>query len=123
MSLPPHIPTGNYPASAPVHVLDLELAADQMIAKMQGRRRHTETLAREAGTSVVMMAMEAGDVIKEHTAPSAVSVHLFRGMIELNAGGQSLELRAGQLAFLQPKVPHDLAAKEQSVVILTLSEA
>lgn len=122
MSLPAHIPKGDYPATTPVHLLDLEAAADRLTAKLPGHRRQTETLAREAGTSVVMMAMEAGDAIKEHSAKSPVSVHLLRGHIALNAGGQALELRPGQLAFMQPSVPHDVSALEQSVVLLTLAE-
>ncbi|MFN8617077.1 MAG: cupin domain-containing protein [Dehalococcoidia bacterium] len=122
MSLPAHIPKGDYPATTPVHLLDLEAAADRLTAKLPGHRRQTETLAREAGTSVVMMAMEAGDAIKEHSAKSPVSVQLLRGHIALNAGGQALELRPGQLAFMQPNVPHDVSALEQSVVLLTLAE-
>ena len=122
MSMPAHIPKGDYPAAAAVHLIDLEAAADRLKAKLPGHRRQTETLAREAGTSVVMMAMEAGDAIKEHSATSPVSVQLLRGHIALNAGGQALELRPGQLAFMQPNVPHDVSALEQSVVLLTLAE-
>lgn len=82
-----HIPKGDYPATAAVHLLDLESAADRLAASCPDRRQ-TETLAREAGTSVVMMAMEAGDAIKEHSAKSPVSVQLLRGHVALNAGGQ-----------------------------------
>ncbi|MCC6961380.1 MAG: cupin domain-containing protein [Dehalococcoidia bacterium] len=122
MSLPAHIPQGNYPASTTIHLLDLEQDADRLLAKLPGHRRQAETLAREGGTSVVMMAMEAGDLIKEHSAPSAVAIHLLRGMISLNVDGKTHELRSGQLAFLQPGVPHDVSAQQQSVIVLTLSE-
>lgn len=122
MSMPAHIPKGDHPAPAAVHLLDLEAAADRMAAKLPGHSRHTETLAREAGTSVVMMAMEAGDAIKEHSAKSPVSIQLLRGHVALNAGGQALELRPGQLAFLQPDIRHDVQALEQSVILLTLAE-
>ncbi len=121
MSLPSHLPKGDYPAAAAVHLLDLEETADRLLAKLPGHGRHTETLAREGGTSLVMMAMEAGDAVKEHSAPGTVGVQCLRGHVALTARGQALELRPGQMAFLQPGVPHDLSALEQSVVVLTVS--
>ncbi len=36
-------------------------------------------------------------------------------------GGKVLDLRAGQLGFMQPEVRHDIRAEEQSVVLLTIA--
>lgn len=116
-----HTPSGSYPARAPVHLLDLEAAADRLTAKLPGHRRQTENLAREGDTSVVMMAMEGGDAIQEHSAPGVVSVQLLRGHAVLAVGTESFELRAGNLVLLQPGVRHDVRAEEQSVVVLTIS--
>lgn len=121
MANPDHTPTGNYPLQAPVHLLDLEVSADELLAKLPGNRRQTQNLAREGGVSVVMMAMEAGDAIQEHSTKGAVSVHLIRGHAVLAAGNDSFELRPGQLVLIQPEVRHDLRAEEQSVVVLTIS--
>lgn len=123
MSTPAHIPTGNFPPHASVHTLDLEKTADRLIAQLPGHRRQSETLAREGGTSVVMMAMEAGDIVQEHSAKGPVSVHLLRGHAILTAGGKGVELRPGQLGFMEPGLMHDLRAEQQSVVLLTLSGA
>jgi quercetin dioxygenase-like cupin family protein len=121
VTTPSHVPTGNYPAHAPVHLLDLEAEADRLLAKLPGHRRQSETLAREAGVSVVMMAMEAGDIVSEHHAKSPVSIQLLRGHARLSVGSQESELRPGQLAFIQPELPHGLHAEEQSVVVITIS--
>jgi quercetin dioxygenase-like cupin family protein len=121
MATPEHVPAGNYPAPAPVHQIDLEEAADRLLAKLAGHRRQSENLAREAGVSVVMMAMEAGNAIKEHSAKGAVSVQLLRGHAVLTAQSKSYELRPGQLVLFQPEVRHDLHAEEQSIVVLTVS--
>ena len=114
-------PTGTFPAHEPVHFLDLETTADRLIGELPGHRRRTETLARERGVSVVLMAMEAGDAIEEHSAKGPVSVHLLRGHASLQANEHDHELRPGQLLLIQPEVRHDLRALEQSVVLLTVS--
>lgn len=123
MSMPAHLPKGDYPAAAALHILDLDAEADRLLAKLPGHRRQAQTLARESGTSVVLMAVEAGDEIQEHSAKSPVSIQVMRGHVNLKAAGQAVELRSGQLAFLQPEVAHGLVAIEQSVVLLTLAEA
>lgn len=121
MTTPSHVPTGNYPAPAPIHPLDLEATADRLLAKLPGHRRQTESLARESGTSIVMMAMEGGDEIKEHSAGGPVAIHILRGQIQLTAEGQTYDLRPNQLVFMQPDVRHDLHANTQAVVLLSIS--
>jgi len=116
------VPTGAYPKPATVHLLDLSLEADRLMAKLPGHRRQTESLAREAGVSVIMMAMEAGDILKEHSADGVVTIHLVRGHADLAADGKTHDLRPGQMVMLQPGVRHDVHAAEQSVVLLTVAE-
>lgn len=116
-----HTPTGNYPAHAAVHKLDLEAAAARLLQQLPGHRRQTESLAREGGVSVMVMAMEAGDEIKEHSAAGVITVQVLRGHVALSADGQELDLRPGELALLQPSVPHQLRAEEQSVITLVVT--
>ena len=114
-------PAGGHLAPASVHHLQLDELADGLIARLPGHRRQTETLARESGVSVVLMAMEAGDALDEHAAKGAVTIHLLRGHASLAAEGSDRELRPGDLVMLQPGVRHDILAVEQSVVLLTLT--
>jgi quercetin dioxygenase-like cupin family protein len=101
--------------------LDLETSADRLLAELPGHRRQSVTLAREAGVSLVMMAMEAGDAINEHSAPGVVTVHVLRGQAAVTAGDEEAELRSGELVMLQPGVRHDVRAAEQAVVLLTIT--
>ena len=80
-------PTGEYPRAAATHVLDLQLEADRLIAELPGHGRRTRTLAREGGVSVVLMAMEGGDVVKEHSAGGDVTVNLLRAHATLTPAG------------------------------------
>lgn len=113
-------PQGNYPKPAATHPIDLDAAADRLIAALPGHGRRSENLAREAGISLIMMAMEGGDLMREHSAKGVVTVQVLRGHAALTAGDETHDMRAGELVMLQPEVPHDLRAEEQSVVLLTI---
>lgn len=114
-------PTGEYPKPARVHKLDLESLAAGLLAKLPGHRRQGETVAREGGVSLVMMAMEAGDALAAHSAPGVVTVQLLSGHAVLVAGHETVDMRTGQLAMFQPGISHDLRAEEQSVVLLMVT--
>jgi len=114
-------PKGVHPLTAQSHHLDLEREADKLLARLPGNSRQTENLAREAGVSMLMMAMEAGDLVAEHSAKGVVTVHLLRGHAMLSAAGEALDLRPGQMVMLQPGVPHDVRAEEQSVLLLIVT--
>lgn len=116
-----HPPAGEYPRSAPVHHLDLEVAASQLLSELPGKRRRTRNLARESGVSAMLMALEAGDVVKEHSAEGVVTIQLLRGHVFVSMGSESLELRQEQLLMFQPGIRHDLRAEEQSVLLLTIT--
>lgn len=114
-------PSGTYPQHARAQLLDLEVIADRLLGELPGSRRKTETVAREAGVSVVVMAMEAGDEIKQHLAPGTVSIHALRGHISINADNVDFDVRPAQVVFLQPSTPHSVRAVEQSVIVLTVT--
>ena len=114
-------PTGEYPKPAKTHHLDLEAAAAELRAKLPGTRRQTKSLARESGVSVIMMAMEAGDVHEKHSAPGVVTVQLLDGHAVLVSEGTTFDLRTGEMLVFQPRVVHDIRAEEQSVVVLTVT--
>ncbi|MBI2765556.1 MAG: AraC family ligand binding domain-containing protein [Chloroflexi bacterium] len=116
-----HHPTGPHPEPASVHYLDLEAEADRLTATLAGHRRRSVNLARESGVSLIMMALEAGDAIAEHSAEGVVVVQLLRGHAVIQSGGESYDLRDAQAVLFQPGVRHTIHAEEQSVVLLTVN--
>lgn len=116
-----HEPTGKHPPHAAVRLLDLDESADRLLGALAGHRRQTETLAREAGVSILLMAMEAGDMLREHSAQGVVSIQLLIGHASLNAAGETFDILPGQLVMLQPGVRHDVSAIEQSSLLLTIT--
>lgn len=116
-----HSPAGEYPRRMPVHHLDLDRAAGELLSELPSKRRRSRNLARESGVSAVLMAMEAGDSVMEHSADGVVLIQMLRGRTMVSVGGDSFDLRQGGLLMFQPGVSHDLRAEEQSVLLLTIT--
>jgi quercetin dioxygenase-like cupin family protein len=123
MSQPDHKPSGNFPAPATLHHLDLQAIAVRLAEGLARQGRRAETLARESGVSVVLMAMAEGNVVKEHSAPGVVTIQALRGHVSVTSGGQATELGPGHLLLFQPGVRHDVRALEASTLLLTITGA
>ncbi len=114
-------PEGQYPKPAAIHFLDLEAEADNLVATLPGHRRQTKSLVREHGVSVLMMAMEGGDALMDHSADGVVMVRVVRGHAVVTANNNRSDMRPGQMVLMQPGVQHALEAQEQTVVVLTVT--
>lgn len=73
-------------------------------------------------TKEIRIAMCKGTKMKEHQTHYPIVVHIVEGDISFGIKDQVLELKTGDLIALEPNVPHDLKANENSVVRLTLSK-
>lgn len=80
-------------------------------------------LLETAHSKEIRIAMRAGQMMKEHRTPFPIVVELFEGRLDFGVQGQVLELVKGDLIALDGGIPHDLKAKEDSIVRLTLSKA
>lgn len=70
----------------------------------------------------IRICMAGGNVMKEHSAPGAITIMVLKGRITVASMGYSLELESGAMVSFDADVPHSLEAREQSVVRLTLSK-
>ncbi|MEJ6582753.1 MAG: AraC family ligand binding domain-containing protein [Crocinitomicaceae bacterium] len=66
--------------------------------------------------------MQTGQFMKEHKAPFPIIVHVLQGSVKFGAEGEDIHLKIGDLIGLETNVPHDLLAKENSIVRLSLSK-
>ena len=114
-------PSGKYPEQTRMHHLDLDASAAKLLERLPGHRRASESLAREAGVSVVMMVLESGDSLPDHSAAGVVAVQLLDGRVTLTAGEESADLEARQMVLFQPGVHHSVSAAERSVILLTVT--
>ena len=117
--------------AVPEHrALDLPLmsfAARDELAKLkasdQWRResRAAVTLAKTPAFTIVLIALHAGAMIKEHHAPGAITVAVLEGAIRFRARGEERLLRSGALLALADSIPHEVEALEESAFVLTVS--
>jgi quercetin dioxygenase-like cupin family protein len=72
------------------------------------------------GARVIVLAFEAGHVLKEHRAPRPLLLQAIDGHLRLTATGETHDLRPGGLLFLDASVVHAVEAVEPSRLALTL---
>lgn len=70
----------------------------------------------------VRILLKKGQVMKEHKTPYAIIVHILEGEIDFGIEGVIHPLKKGNIVNLDGNVIHDLTAKKDSIVRLTLSK-
>ncbi|MFD1470266.1 cupin domain-containing protein [Hymenobacter caeli] len=119
----PQRPAGTRPLNAPLLVLDLPQAQAQIKQESAWHRsdRNALTLLQADGLRLVLIALHAGAEMKTHAAPGIISVQVLEGHLGFQAEGQTVELKPGQLLTLQANLPYSVAARQESVFLLTMA--
>jgi quercetin dioxygenase-like cupin family protein len=109
--------------SAAVTVLDLsqEVAALRREPAWQQNDRNAKTFVKEADLRVVLTVLKQGAIVKEHQAPGTAVVEALSGRIRLRIADQAVDLSAGQIVVLEPNLPHDVEALEESAFAITIA--
>jgi len=74
-------------------------------------------------TKEVRIVFKQGQLMKEHQTPYPITVAMIDGELDFGVDGKILNLVKGDLLSLDGGVPHDLLAKSDCIVRLTLSKA
>jgi quercetin dioxygenase-like cupin family protein len=82
----------------------------------------TKVILETSFSKEIRIQMESGQSMKEHQAPFPIIVHILKGEIDFGVKGELHHLHAGDIVSLEGGVPHDLLAKEASIVRLSLSK-
>lgn len=82
----------------------------------------TQVLLETSFSKELRILMKQGQVMKEHKAPFPIIVHLLAGEIDFGVEGTIYTLKQGAILTLPGTIPHDLTAKKDSIVRLTLSK-
>jgi len=98
-------------------------------SELAGSRQHkpwqsglySKLLLKADDLRVLLIAIETGAKLKEHHADGTVSIHALEGTLCIHVQGQTHNLRAGQILTLAPGIKHDLEAREDSALLLTIS--
>lgn len=87
----------------------------------EGRPAIQVMLETEAGKEI-RIAFKKGQVMKRHQTPFPIVVEIFDGCIDFGVNDEVLSLKKGNLIALEGSVPHDLTAREDSIVRLSLNK-
>ena len=80
----------------------------------------TSTLLKSKNIEVVRLVMAAGKEISEHKAPGEITVHCLEGKVAFTALGQTHELTAGQMLYLNAGEPHAVRCIDDASCLLTI---
>ena len=85
-------------------------------------RANVEPIFETSFSKEIRITMAKGQEMKEHQTPYPIVVELLSGEIIFGVEGQNYEVKKGDLLTLSGGVPHNLIAKKESVIRLTLSK-
>ena len=107
----------------PVTALDLldEAARLRQEPTWQQSDRNAKTFVKANDLRLVLTTLKQGAVVKEHRAPGSAVVQTLSGRIRLGLPDRSVELPAGALVVLEPNLPHDVEALEESAFAITIA--
>ena len=116
-------PHPNTRLSGPAVRLDLAGLAGALRGEPHpGKDGHRQVgLVHRGDLRIVLFAFEAGGRLPEHTAPGHVLVHCLRGRVQIRTASGHHELEGGHALLLDPGISHDLEARDESDVLLTIS--
>jgi len=82
----------------------------------------SRTLLRTANSRVVLFGFAAGQELTEHTSTQHAVVQILSGECEFSLAGRPRQVKAGDLIYMPPNLPHALKATTQFSMLLTFSK-
>lgn len=86
------------------------------------QRISTKVILESSFSKEIRILLSKGQIMKEHQAPFPIVVHLLEGELTFGVQGVNHDLKQGDILSLEGNIPHDLTAKTDCVVRLTLSK-
>jgi quercetin dioxygenase-like cupin family protein len=82
----------------------------------------SRTLLRTPNSRMVLFGFAEGQELTEHTSTQHAVIQILSGECEFSLAGQPHALKAGDLLYLPPNLPHAVKAMKPFSMLLTLSQ-
>tara|TARA_R110002111_G_scaffold262613_1_gene339539 strand:- start:153968 stop:154300 length:333 start_codon:yes stop_codon:yes gene_type:complete len=102
------------PHAQPGTVVDIRPLASNLV------ETKTHTLAKTDKLEIIRLVLKAGKEIATHSTSAPITVQCLEGKVIFSTLGNALEMRAGDLLFLNGGEPHSVNAVENSSMLLTI---
>ncbi|HET7550790.1 MAG TPA: cupin domain-containing protein [Gemmatimonadaceae bacterium] len=111
--------------AGPEHKLDFGLSLQKLRGEPhQAKDGHNQaTLFHSDTLRLVLFAFQPGGGLPRHQAPGVVMIQPLRGEIQVTTPSRTYDLRQGESLVLQPNVPHDVDAKSEADMLLSVAMA
>jgi len=83
--------------------------------------RNSKTLVKQPDFRIVLIALQKGGHLEEHSADARISIYTLSGRVRLKLPAQTVDLPGSHLLVLDRALEHDLEALEESAILLTIS--
>jgi quercetin dioxygenase-like cupin family protein len=83
--------------------------------------RNAITVFKTDGLRIVLIALHKSATMIEHITEGLTSIQVLEGQLLIEADKQAIELSKGQMLAMHVGVPHSLTAKEETILLLTLT--
>ena len=80
----------------------------------------SRTLLRTPTSRVVLFGFAVGQELSEHTSTQHALIQILSGQCEFSLAGKPHPLKAGDVLYMPPNLPHSVKATEQFSMLLTL---
>ena len=100
----------------------MDLKSFKNEVEFDATRVKTKVLIETSFSKEIQILMHVGQVMKEHKTPYPILIHLLEGNIDLSVQGKIISMKIGDIIALEGDIPHDLTAKENAIIRLTLSK-
>ncbi|HWX22545.1 MAG TPA: cupin domain-containing protein [Candidatus Binatia bacterium] len=82
----------------------------------------SRTLLRTENSRTVLFGFAEGQELTEHTSTQHALIQILSGECEFSLAGKPRQMRAGELLYMPPNLPHSVKATQQFSMLLTLSK-
>ncbi len=90
------------------------------IAPISVERFQIQRAFQGTGAKVVRLSFVEGQVMREHSTNAPLIVQLLDGRIDFRIAGETIEMTRGTILHVEPGELHELEARADSHVLLTL---
>ncbi|HAX25079.1 MAG TPA: cupin domain-containing protein [Thermomicrobiales bacterium] len=101
-------------------VFDLDQEVDRFLPGGGHSGRRAQILVKADRLRVVLVTMNAGVELHEHTAPGPITIQTLRGRMAVSVGTGEVTLDVGAMIAIVEGAPHSVRAVEDGAFLLTI---